>query len=280
MAKDPAFLFYPSDFLTGSMFMSNEQLGIYIRLLCSQHQHGGCIDKVSFNSLVGNNDIIKSKFIETEVGFYNERLAKEMEKRNKKSSNISEAVKVVWDRRKKKLPNFNENAIPLQSHCNPIAIASKNDAIPLQSHCNPNAILMGIENEDINIDIVEEIEKEKEKKEKEKKEKMLILEMMKIWEKHNPNYFKDIATDYPACLQIAYKIEHLKKWEKDSVLFNRERDCLRSWEKIVIFIKNDSFMKSWAIKNVDNQFQMLNNKMREAKLQTNGTKEVQPKIIL
>jgi len=256
--------------------MSNEQLGIYIRLLCSQHQHGGCIDKVSFKSLVGNNDIIKSKFIETEVGFYNERLAKEMEKRNKKSNNISEAVKAVWDRRKKKLSNFSENETIMQSHSNPNAIASKKDAIPMQSHSNPNAILMGIENEDISIDI----EEEKEKKEKEKKEKMLILEMMKIWEKHNPNYFKDIATDYPACLQIAYKIEHLKKWEKDSVLFNRERDCLRSWEKIVIFIKNDSFMKSWAIKNVDNQFQMLNNKMREAKLQTNGTKEVQPKIIL
>jgi uncharacterized protein YdaU (DUF1376 family) len=49
MAKDPAFLFYPSDFLTGTMFMNNEQIGIYIRLLCSQHQHGGVIDKISFN---------------------------------------------------------------------------------------------------------------------------------------------------------------------------------------------------------------------------------------
>ena len=50
MAKDPAFLFYTSDFLTGTMFMTNEQVGIYIRLLCSQHQHGGIIDKISFNS--------------------------------------------------------------------------------------------------------------------------------------------------------------------------------------------------------------------------------------
>ena len=82
MAKDPAFLFYPSDFLTGTMFMTNEQIGIYIRLLCSQHQHGGIIDKDSFNALVGGFNLIKNKFIETETGFYNERLTIEMDKRN------------------------------------------------------------------------------------------------------------------------------------------------------------------------------------------------------
>ena len=100
MAKDPAFLFYPSDFLTGTMFMTNEQIGIYIRLLCSQHQHGGIIDKDSFNALVGSNILIKNKFIETDTGFYNERLTIEMEKRNKKSNNMSETAKDVWRKRK------------------------------------------------------------------------------------------------------------------------------------------------------------------------------------
>lgn len=98
--KDPAFLFYVSDFLTGTMFMNNEQVGIYIRLLCSQHQHGGIIDKISFNCLIGENLIVKSKFIETETGFYNERLTIEMEKRNKKSNNMSEVAKEVWKNRK------------------------------------------------------------------------------------------------------------------------------------------------------------------------------------
>lgn len=100
MAKDPAFLFYASDFLTGTMFMSNEQVGIYIRLLCSQHQHGGLIDKISFNSLVGDNLILRSKFTETESGFYNERLTEIMEARNKKSNNLSEAAKAIWSKRK------------------------------------------------------------------------------------------------------------------------------------------------------------------------------------
>lgn len=106
--KDPAFLFYPSDFLTGTLFMNNEQIGIYIKLLCCQHQHGGIIDKTSFNSLVGENNLLRSKFIETETGYYNERLAIEMDKRNKKSNNMSETAKLVWAKRK------GENTIVLQ----------------------------------------------------------------------------------------------------------------------------------------------------------------------
>lgn len=136
MAKDPAFLFYPSDFLTGSMFMTHEQVGIYVRLLCSQHQHGGVIDKISFNSLVGSNEIIRSKFTEIDLGFYNERLASEMEKRNKKSNNISEAVKEVWKERKK------------------YAIASKSDAIASESQKNPKAISKGTVN--VNEDVIKD----------------------------------------------------------------------------------------------------------------------------
>lgn len=38
--KDPAVLFYTSDFLTGTAFFTDEQRGQYIRLLCEQHQLG------------------------------------------------------------------------------------------------------------------------------------------------------------------------------------------------------------------------------------------------
>jgi len=40
MGKDPAFLFYSSDFTIGTQFMTDEQVGKYIRLLCAQHQTG------------------------------------------------------------------------------------------------------------------------------------------------------------------------------------------------------------------------------------------------
>jgi uncharacterized protein YdaU (DUF1376 family) len=131
MAKDPAFLFYTSDFLTGTMFMTNEQVGIYIRLLCSQHQHGGIIDKISFNSLVGNHEVVRVKFEETESGFYNIRLMEVMGARNAKSNNLSLAVKKVWEERKNAIP-LKSDAIPLQLQKNSKGKAKKNDAIPME----------------------------------------------------------------------------------------------------------------------------------------------------
>lgn len=95
-AKDPAFLFYTSDFLTGTMFMTNEQVGLYIRLMCAQHQHGGLIDKLSFNNMVKDDAVVRSKFIETEDGFYNERLMQEMVLRQKKSTNLSANAQKRW----------------------------------------------------------------------------------------------------------------------------------------------------------------------------------------
>ena len=82
MAKNPAFLFYTADFLVGTMFMSNEQVGIYIKLLCIQHQHIR-IDKTLFDSLVNDGDtIVRNKFTEDKKGYYNPRLEEEIEKRN------------------------------------------------------------------------------------------------------------------------------------------------------------------------------------------------------
>ena len=84
MSKDPAFLFYTSDFLTGTMTMSNEQVGKYIRLLCLQHQKGILTEKdMLFICQLYDQDIFE-KFIKDENGsYYNERLRIESEKRNK-----------------------------------------------------------------------------------------------------------------------------------------------------------------------------------------------------
>lgn len=46
MGKAPAFQLYSSDFLTGTMLMSNAEVGLYIRLLCLQAEHGSVPDDV------------------------------------------------------------------------------------------------------------------------------------------------------------------------------------------------------------------------------------------
>lgn len=81
MAKDPAFLFYSSDFLTGTMTMTNEQVGKYVRLLCLQHQKGELTEEDMIFVCCTYDKVIFDKFIKTETGYFNERLRLEADKR-------------------------------------------------------------------------------------------------------------------------------------------------------------------------------------------------------
>lgn len=80
--KDPAFLFYSSDFLSGTMLMTDEEIGQYIKLLCLQHQKGHLKEKDMLNICKTYNEDIFSKFTKDADGnYYNERLEYEANKR-------------------------------------------------------------------------------------------------------------------------------------------------------------------------------------------------------
>lgn len=82
MAKDPAFLFYSDNFMTGTMFFTDEQTGKYIRLLCAQHQHGRLTEKHMMHICKTYDEDIWAKFQKDENGlFYQSRLSDEIEKR-------------------------------------------------------------------------------------------------------------------------------------------------------------------------------------------------------
>lgn len=100
MSKDPAFLFYSSDFLTGTSLMSDEQTGKYIRLLCLQHQKGRLSEKDMLKICLTYDEDIFSKFTKDASGlFYNQRLDAEVNKRAKFSES----------RRKNRLSGNKEN---------------------------------------------------------------------------------------------------------------------------------------------------------------------------
>lgn len=84
MAKDPAFLFYSSDFLVGTITMDFEDRGKYITILCYMHQNGR-VKEETIRLLVGFvSDNLKSKFGIDEDGlWYNNRLEAETEKRSR-----------------------------------------------------------------------------------------------------------------------------------------------------------------------------------------------------
>jgi hypothetical protein len=84
------------------------------------------INKNNFDATIGDHKLVRDKFIETEDGFYNERLMEEIIKRKKKSSNLTANALKRWELEK-------------QKQCNCIAIALQGD-MPTENE-NENVII-------------------------------------------------------------------------------------------------------------------------------------------
>ena len=82
MGRDPAVLFYTSDFLTGTAYFDMSERGRYITLLCEQHQNGH-IPQFRFDDVCGTErPLLRAKFKKDDNGFwYNERMEIETLKR-------------------------------------------------------------------------------------------------------------------------------------------------------------------------------------------------------
>ncbi len=81
--KDPAFLFYSSDFLNGVSDLTMEERGQFITLLCLQHLKGGISEKTIRLSVGSVSVDVLDKFRLNKNGEYeNARLAEEIEKRS------------------------------------------------------------------------------------------------------------------------------------------------------------------------------------------------------
>ena len=84
--KDPAFLFYSSDFLTGTYFLNDTQVGKFIRLLCFHHQKGRLTKEHMLKICLTYDKDIFDLFTQDENGLYfNERLESEVDRRKKYS---------------------------------------------------------------------------------------------------------------------------------------------------------------------------------------------------
>ena len=84
MAKDPAVLFYTSDFLSGTFTMTLEEKGAYITLLCLQHQKGKLTDR-DLHMYKDMSEVI-GKFEKLEDGFYYNLKMKDCTEKRKRYS--------------------------------------------------------------------------------------------------------------------------------------------------------------------------------------------------
>ena len=86
MGKDPAVLFYTSDFLSSTQGLTMAEIGQLIKLICVQHQTGH-LTKKSIKLSVGtvSRDVIKFFELDENGLYYNKRLDEEISKRAKYS---------------------------------------------------------------------------------------------------------------------------------------------------------------------------------------------------
>lgn len=94
MAKDPAFLFYPNDYIGGTMGMTFEEKGAYIELLMLQFNRGHMTTHMIAQTVGQIWDTIQDKFKIDENGlYYNVRLEQEQYKRKAYSESRRNNVK-------------------------------------------------------------------------------------------------------------------------------------------------------------------------------------------
>ena len=145
--KSPSFSFYSSDFLIGCADLTHEEIGMYIKLLCYQHQKGRLTQKqiglfLGF-SWVSLSDELKSKFKTDENGLiFNARLEREIDKKGYFLEKQRENGKKGGRPKKKNNPNDNPNE-------------TQNKA-KRKAKENPKK---GIEDEDVIEDVIEIEEK-------------------------------------------------------------------------------------------------------------------------
>jgi len=246
MAKDPAFLFYSSDFITGVQVMGMEDRGKYITILCLMHQQGR-LSEETIRFLVGSvSDILKSKFSVDEAGlWYNKRLEAESEKRRKFSkSRYDNGVKGGRPKNPEKPSGLSMVNLPEDE--------------------NINRIIEQLENISGKLDAT-----------KTKEFMYLVVEMARLFMAHNPDYFFDKESDYSACLEIAYKIAAMKKWKKADVVDGKMNACLTSWAAIVEFIKEDEWLQNRSLSDLAkvNEWQRLVQKMNNSKPHQSGSEK-------
>lgn len=111
MSKDPAFLFYPGDWLGGTMLMNRSHKGAYMDILMAQFNNGHLAFH-EIETILGPDfesmweAVLKSKFkTDSDGKFFNEKLEKEIVKRKNFSKKQTDRIKERWNKNTETVQN-------------------------------------------------------------------------------------------------------------------------------------------------------------------------------
>jgi uncharacterized protein YdaU (DUF1376 family) len=117
MAKDPAFLFYPSDWISGTLGMTFEEKGAYFELLMTQFNQGHMTSHM-IGRMVGQLwSSIQHKFVIDKNGlYYNIRLEEEKQKRKAFTESRRNNIKGINQHTEKKTKKVGHKKGHMTSH--------------------------------------------------------------------------------------------------------------------------------------------------------------------
>jgi hypothetical protein len=230
--KDPAFLFYSSDFLIGTALFTEAETGQYIKILCYMHQHGGKLCPEDLTTLFPSASArVLKKFKRDEHGcYYNDRLLDEMEKRKKFTESRRENLKKYKEKKEKDLKE----------------IKKETKTPHMGAHMKPH---MENENE-ISISSFE-------KSEKLLSEEPIVPEMAKEFKKIFPKYPVNEVKDFTACYDIAKMIGEEKNLNSVQILSEGREYVLKRWSEIIQFIKTDKWYSTRSLADISKEWQRL-----------------------
>lgn len=156
--KDPAVLFYTSDFLVGCSALTMEERGQYITLLCLQHTTGH-LSKKTMTLAVGTvSPDVLAKFRKDEHGLYfNERMDAEKEARERYMATKRAAGSKGGRAKAEAISNAKQNTSTANSNANSTGV-SKNVALENENINKDISILNNIfsfSNNNNNIEMIE-----------------------------------------------------------------------------------------------------------------------------
>jgi uncharacterized phage protein (TIGR02220 family) len=186
MSTDPAFLFFPNDYLGGTMGFSCEQHGAYLLLLIYQFNNGPFSPEKAA-TIVGALlfESIRHKFVEKDGCICNARLMQEIEKRKEFSDSRRENAQKGWKNRKNNKKNMQVHSI-----------------------CNDSAMHMGNGNGNRNEDRIEDENIGK----KVQKENPIVEDILKyLNEKLGTHFRSDTAGFISGRLREGYTFDDFKK---------------------------------------------------------------------
>jgi uncharacterized protein YdaU (DUF1376 family) len=262
--KDPAFLFYSKDWIEGTAEMLPEEKGVYIDLLCHQHQKGSLpTDIKRLAKLVGLGEQeflfiwggIKDKFFEQDHRLFNRKLTDVMTERSEKGEKNKIIGTLASVYRLSKAPeHIKKLAKQGFSYQTFIGFANQTltDAVTEWFNNRLKSIENGNANASNNGGSIGNTDTgEPEKKIQVAQPEQLSSKMLMAFRSVNPKAKSfGVLSDQWYCGQIALHIADCNQWPTESVTNGKADLVLAEFIKTMQFTKTDKYFFSKTLKDL------------------------------